>query len=118
MVIGLAMAIPKANKVALLLGTNISLPPTVPFITWASYEIGRSVLRNGLSPLRWIDFKHITWSSLGRMYVPLVVGGVILGALCGVLFYFLTFFVARRIKKAKHNVSTRQYRNPPFSRRR
>ncbi|MDD5060180.1 MAG: DUF2062 domain-containing protein, partial [Candidatus Omnitrophica bacterium] len=34
LVIIAALLIPRVNKIALLIGTNVSLPPTVPFITW------------------------------------------------------------------------------------
>ena len=38
--------IPRANKLAILVGTNISLPPTIATITWTAYDIGRLLLVN------------------------------------------------------------------------
>lgn len=34
LVILFALAVKKANKIAILIGTNISIPPTMPFLTW------------------------------------------------------------------------------------
>ena len=46
LVLTAAFFIRRANVIAMLVGTNISLPPTVPFITWAGYNIGRLMLGN------------------------------------------------------------------------
>ena len=46
--------IPKANKLAILVGTNVSLPPTIATITWTAYDIGRILLINKhYPPLSW-----------------------------------------------------------------
>jgi len=101
LVIIAAILIKPANKVAILLGTNISLPPTVPFITWAGYEIGRFILKDNFAPLSWSDFKHITFENISSHYKPLFLGSVVLGIACAVIFYFLTFFIVRKIKNRK-----------------
>ncbi len=101
LVIVCAVLIPKANKIAMLLGTNISLPPTVPFITWAGYEIGRSVLRRGYPPLRWSFFSHLSLQTIRELYYPLFLGSVILGAACALLCYGVTLFFAMRLEKKK-----------------
>ncbi len=103
MVIIAALLVRPANKIAILLGTNISLPPTVPFITWAGYEIGRFILKGGLPPLTWADFKQVSLQKIMSMYKPLFLGSVILGIICAIVFYFIAFFVAKRLrKKRKH----------------
>jgi hypothetical protein len=48
-----ALIVRRANKVAIFIGTNISLPPTVPFITWAGYNIGRLILSKDYPDLQW-----------------------------------------------------------------
>ena len=97
LVIIFAFLVRKANKIAILLGTNISLPPTVPFITWAGYEIGRMFLRGGYPPLNWQAFKGFTYKSIFKFYYPLLLGSFVLGMGCAILFYFLTlWFVKRR----------------------
>jgi len=99
MVILFAMMIPRTNKVAILAGTNISIPPTTPFITWAGYSIGRVVLGNGYPPLGWSMFKSITYDNASRFYFALLVGSLILGVFCAVIFYFITFIAMKNIKK-------------------
>jgi len=96
-----ALLVRPANKIAILLGTNISLPPTVPVITWAGYEIGRCVLGNGLEPLSWSVFKDITLQKLSSYYPTLFIGSLILGVVCAGIFYILTFIIVKMIKSRK-----------------
>jgi len=101
MVILAAVLVRRANKIAILVGTNISLPPTVPFITWAGYEIGRLIIKGNYPPLTWSYFKDITFQKIINDYPPLFVGSFILGIICAVIFYFLTFFIVKRLKHRK-----------------
>ena len=99
MVIIAAFLIPKINKIAILLGTNVSIPPTTPLITWAGYEIGRFILKKPYPPLDLSYFKNFTLKTFGDLYYPLFIGSVVLGIICGAIFYFITLIVARRIKQ-------------------
>ncbi len=103
MVLLAAFFVPRTNKVAILLGTNISIPPTMPFLTWGGYEIGRRVLGSVHPPLSWKYFSHITLKNLGDFYYPLFVGSVILGLILAVIFYFITFKAVAhyRVRKSK-----------------
>jgi uncharacterized protein (TIGR03546 family) len=93
----------RANKVAIFVGTNISLPPTVPIITWAGYEIGRLVLAaKNYPPLDSDYFRHITFKNIGSFYLPLFVGSVILGVTCGIIFYGITYAILRFRQKRKN----------------
>jgi hypothetical protein len=97
-----AILVRSANKIAIFLGTSISLPPTVPPITWAGYEIGRRILIGKFEPLSWSVFKNITFQRICSYYQPLFLGSVVLGIICAVIFYFLVFFIVKRINlKAK-----------------
>ena len=65
-----ALLIPKANKLAILLGTNVSLPPTVATITWTAYDIGRSFVGNGLyAPLSWEYFRNFKISKIASFII-------------------------------------------------
>lgn len=99
LVILAAVLIRPANKIAILVGTNISLPPTVPFITWAGYEIGRIILKNGFSPLQWSDFKNITLQKVIKHYPPLLLGSLILGIICAAIAYLLVFSLMSHLRK-------------------
>lgn len=98
----------KANKMAILLGTNISLPPTLPFITWGGYEIGRLVLDRtypDLSHAYFMKMSHLSlwgiFKAIKSLYVPLFVGSVILGAILAIFFYIVVFFITRAVKKKR-----------------
>ena len=99
LVILAAIIVRPANKIAIFLGTNLSIPPTVPFITWAGYEIGRFILKGNLPPLSWEFFKHLTFGKITSLYGPLFLGSLILGVICAVVVYGLTFFVVKKIKE-------------------
>jgi uncharacterized protein len=93
-----AILITRANKIAILIGTNISLPPTLPFITWAGYSIGRLILGDRYAPLRLADFKGITFKRMLDFYYPLFVGSFILGLILAIIFYFLTLWFMNKRK--------------------
>lgn len=97
-----AVLIPRTNKVAILLGTNISLPPTVPLITWSGYEIGRFVLPKSYPSLAEAYFKqHITIETIKSIYYPLFVGSLILGLICATILYFIILIIITRFKHKK-----------------
>lgn len=96
-----ALLIPRANKIAILIGTNVSLPPTVPFITWAGYNLGRLILGKQYPPLNLSSFQGITFKKMLDFYYPLFIGSLILGVLLAVMFYFLTLWFIKKRRKAK-----------------
>ena len=98
-----AIIVPPANKAAIFLGTNISLPPTLPFITWAGYELGRLILWGKFDPLTWSDFKNINLQKIASHYQPLFLGSVVLGLICAVIVYFITLLVVKGIKERRKN---------------
>ena len=96
--------IPRANKLAILLGTNVSLPPTVATITWTAYDIGRILLFNKhYPPLSWEYLKGFKVSRLSEFYYPLFVGSVVLGLLIAVVLYLIVRVIADRLRK-KHAI--------------
>ena len=99
LVILAAIIVRPANKIAIFLGTNLSLPFTLPFITWAAYELGRLILKGNLSPLSWEFFKHLTLQKIISLYGPLFLGSLILGVICAIVVYGLTFFAVKKIKE-------------------
>lgn len=106
MVIIAAFLIRRVNKIAILLGTNISTAPTFPFITWTGYTIGRLMLGKQYPALRWSTFKHFDYKQILHLYYPLFIGSLILGLTLAVLFYFLTlwFIAIRRMAKLKQKI--------------
>lgn len=107
LVIIAAIIVRPANKIAILLGTNISLPPTVPFITWTGYDIGRFFLKGDYPPLTWLDFTNVTFRKILNYYPPLFLGSIILGIICAAVFYFLTYFIVKKLKERKRQLKER-----------
>jgi len=101
-----AILVRPANKIAIFLGTSISLPPTVPPITWAGYEIGRLILKGRFEPLSWSVFKNITFQKICSFYQPLFLGSVVLGIICAAIFYLITFFVSKRLMMRRKRVGS------------
>lgn len=86
-----AFLIRPANKIAMFLGTNVSLPPTLPIISWLGYSIGRTVLPGDYPPISWSMLKDLSLKDFLSLYYPLLVGSLILGAIAGVIFYVITY---------------------------
>ena len=105
LVILAAIIVRPANKIAIFLGTNLSLPPTLPFITWIGYEIGRFILNKDLPPLNWEFFKNITFAKITSFYGPLFLGSIVLGVICAIVVYGLTFFVVKKVKERNRHGS-------------
>ena len=101
LVILAAIIVRPANKIAIFLGTNLSLPPTIPFITWAAYELGRFILKKDLPPLDWGFFKNLSFQKIASFYQPLFLGSLVLGVICAIVVYGVTFLVVKKIKERK-----------------
>jgi len=102
-----AILIPRANKLAILLGTNISLPPTIATITWTSYDIGRLMLAHKrYPPLSWEYVRNFNISRFSDFYYPLFVGSLVLGLICAAVFYVITWAVACHLRR-KHQLEKR-----------
>jgi len=99
LVIIAAFLIRPANKIAILLGTNISTVLTFPFITWGGYNIGRVVLKDHYPALGWQTFKFFSYKTLLNFYYPLFIGSVILGVFLAAVFYFITLWFMIRWHK-------------------
>lgn len=96
--------IPRANKLAILLGTNISIPPTVATITWTAYDIGRLLLPDkNYPPLSLEYLKGFNISKASEFYYPLFIGSLALGVIVAVILYVVTWIIADRFRK-KHAV--------------
>lgn len=104
MVITAAFLIRRANIIAMLVGTNISLPPTVPFITWAGYNIGRLMLGKNYPYIPCCTFKGFSYKGILNFYYPLLLGSFILAVICAIVFYFLTLNFMNKRRKAGMDV--------------
>jgi uncharacterized protein (DUF2062 family) len=104
MVVTAAFLIRRANVIAMLVGTNISLPPTVPFITWAGYNIGRLMLGKKYPYISCCTFKGFSYKGILNFYYPLLLGSFVLAIMCAIVFYFLTLNFMNKRRKVKSDV--------------
>jgi uncharacterized protein (TIGR03546 family) len=93
-----ALLVPRTNKIAILAGSNISIPPTAPFISWAGYQIGRMILGESYPAIHWSALKHFTYRDFADLLYPLFLGSFILGIAGALLFYFITLFFVTKMR--------------------
>lgn len=98
-----AMLIPRTHKVAIVIGSNISLPFTAPFITWTGYQIGRFLLNKRYPNIEWSSLRHFTYREVIDILYPLFLGSFILGIIVGVVFYFVILFVINKKRRKDKN---------------
>lgn len=85
----------KMNKVLFLTAANISLPPAIPFIIFASYKAGGWFYQNGVQ-LTSLD--DLTLESIHMNFVQYFIGGTVLALIAGAIGFFgslLTFQLFR-----------------------
>jgi uncharacterized protein (DUF2062 family) len=96
-----AFLVRRANIIAILIGTNISLPPTLPLITWAGYSLGRIILRNSYPAIDLTSLSKLSYKHFLIFYYPLVVGSAVLGLSLASIFYFITLHLTRKWQARK-----------------
>jgi glycosyltransferase involved in cell wall biosynthesis len=101
MAIALTLAILfKLNKAITLVASNISIPPAIPFILFASYLTGGLILNNH-QPLD-LD-SGITFEFVRKNIVQYILGALVFGAIMGILsglFTWLLLTIFRRKQKS------------------
>lgn len=87
----------KLNKPLVLLASNISIPPMMPFILYGSFLVGRLFV---VSPVN-IKLEGISLQSIKIAAIQYVAGSIVLAVAAGILFGFIAyiFLIIRRIGK-------------------
>lgn len=98
LVILVAMFIPRTNKIAILAGSNISIPITAPFISWAGYSIGRLILGAEYSDIHPSALKNITYADISHILYPLFLGSLILGLISSILIYLIALKIIEKVR--------------------
>jgi uncharacterized protein (DUF2062 family)/SAM-dependent methyltransferase len=98
----------RLNQVAVYAAANISIPPLVPFIGFASVQLGERILRGRWLSLSLVDFRWGNAPSLAKtFFLDWMVGGVVVGASVGAVGAVVAYFIAQaRRSKAGGNGST------------
>lgn len=96
--IGLALAVLlRLNKVAVFVGSQISIPPLAPLLGFASVQVGSLILEGRLARLTLEDFQLARLFGLVRGFLlDWVVGGLVVGVALAIPALAVTWTVARR----------------------
>lgn len=100
--VGLGLAwILRLNRVAVLLGLQISVPPLTPFVLFADAQLGALSLRGQWLPLSVEAMRAVrSFREVADLLGVLVLGGAILGAVLAVVTGLATTLVIRRWRRA------------------
>lgn len=87
----------KLNKALVIIAANISIPPMIPFIIFASYKAGAFWMGHNAMQ---IDFsKSISLDSIKKNLQQYIYGSITLAILAGVFFGLLTFILLKLFNK-------------------
>ena len=100
LLIGIPLAVYfKMNKVLFLAAANISIPPFIPFIIFASYQFGGLFYRNGAQP---DTFKNLSLQSIHVNIAQYYTGAALLSIVAGALGFLLSFLLLSVTRKTKN----------------
>jgi len=96
MLAGFALAhFVKLNKWIVVVFSNISIPPMIPFILFGSYATGGILLGNSILP----QFDAISFEAVRNDLLQYLLGSVVFAFICGIVVWlvsFLLLFVFRK----------------------
>ena len=85
----------KLNKIIVLLFSNISIPPLIPFILFGSYYIGNLLIGGGV---KIIFSRHINIESIKIVLQQYIIGSIILSLIVGFIFFLLSYLILNASK--------------------
>ena len=86
----------RLNKAIVLVSSNISIPPMIPFILYASAKTGAWLLGEHLS----LSFHHMTLEAVKTILTQYILGSFAFAALVGMLGWLSTFAVLKQVRKS------------------
>jgi len=87
------------NKIISVVVSNISLPPMIPLIIWASFRLGALVIKG--KPIYIVFSRNINLKMIWENISQYIAGALILGFLLSITFGTATFFLLHLLKKKK-----------------
>lgn len=85
----------RLNKVTVYAAANVSVPPLVPALGFASVQVGERLLHGHRAALAVADFRREPALLAGRFFVDWLVGGLLVGAAIGVALGGAVYLIAR-----------------------
>lgn len=90
----------RLNKAIVLVASNISAAPLVPFIVFLSYEAGKLILPESMHvPLRWDVLQEDPALFFAESGLQYLLGACLLAVVCGLLAFAITFPLFKSIQQ-------------------
>ncbi|MEO8086708.1 MAG: DUF2062 domain-containing protein [Bacteroidota bacterium] len=97
MIIAFALAhVLKLNKAIVIIASNISIPPMIPFILYGSMKTGSILLGQPLA----LTSHDITIETAKKILVQYIPGSIVFALLIGILGWLVTFAILKFSKKS------------------
>ncbi len=93
----------KLNKALAVLASNISIPPMIPVIVFASFECGKIWFGNNAQHL--IFSRDLSLEAMPKNLLQYVVGSFTLGVIAAVMAALLTYVLVLSWKRTKNNTA-------------
>ena len=84
------------NRTLVLIASNISVPPLIPFILFGSYATGAYLMGQKLT---WLPLPEITFDTVKSDLIQYLLGSVVLATVAGITCGFLTFLLLKIFRK-------------------
>ncbi len=85
----------KLNKGLVIIASNISIPPMIPFILYCSMKTGSLILNQPLA----LTFHDITLDAAKKMLVQYIPGSIVFAFMMGILGWLITFAILKFSRK-------------------
>lgn len=97
LLIGIPLAIFfRMNKVLFIAAANISFPPMIPFILYASYWLGQLIVTGEVNHSL---LDELTIDNMGKSVTPFVVGAMSLATSAGLSVFFVSYLLLKVFRK-------------------
>lgn len=98
LIVGIPAAIAlRLNKILFFLAANISIPPMIPVIVYASYRVGEIFFSEPAVKIE--SWKDVTLQTIHLHFVQYAAGAVLLASLAGLGGFLLSYFFIRGVKR-------------------
>ena len=98
LMVGIPAAIAlRLNKILFFLAANISIPPMIPVIVYASYKTGEIFFSEPAVKIE--SWKEVTLQTIHLHFVQYAAGAVLLACLAGIAGFLLSYLFIRIIKR-------------------
>jgi glycosyltransferase involved in cell wall biosynthesis len=87
------------NPLAMILGTQASIPPIGPLLIAAGIAVGHLILHGSLPAMEDLDVRQLGWGGvIGPVLLDWLVGGVVVGTLMGAATALVSWRIFRRVR--------------------